>query len=194
MNEQGSGGKAATLPSAPRPVARLFFALWPECASRERLSGWAATLHRSCRGRRIRDEQLHVTLIFLGDVPLDRVPTVVQSADRLTCPTFTLRFARPGYWAKKRLAWAAPEEVPGSLATLARELGSMLKEAGFSVEDRPYFPHATLLRDARCPDLPDRFEGFEWRVEDFVLVRSTLTPRSGSQYEVIGRWPLSRAD
>jgi 2'-5' RNA ligase len=71
---------------------------------------------------------------------------------------------------------------------LAGGLASVLKAAGLEVDDRPYFPHVTLLRDAERHGLPE-LGGFEWRVRDFVLVESRLQS-TGSTYQVIGRWPL----
>jgi 2'-5' RNA ligase len=179
-------------PATPQParaaVARLFFALWPDALARAELGRWSAALYRTCGGRRVRDEQLHVTLAFLGRVLLERLPELRALADSLSCPGFTLRFDAPGCWPRKRLVWAAPAELPDELTRLAGGLASVLKAAGLEVDDRPYFPHVTLLRDAERHGLPE-LGGFEWRVRDFVLVESRLQS-TGSTYQVIGRWPL----
>ncbi|MFO1206434.1 MAG: RNA 2',3'-cyclic phosphodiesterase [Burkholderiales bacterium] len=177
-----------------RPIAdtahvRLFFALWPDAAARAHLGRWAADLHRSCGGRRTRDEQLHVTLAFLGKVPLGQLPMVRALAGRLTVPAFTLDFDAPGYWPRKRLVWAAPGRIPESLATLARELAEGLRGAGLEIEARSYFPHVTLVRDAGQPAAAPGGR-FSWEVRDFVLVESQLGP-GGSRYRVVGRWPLT---
>jgi RNA 2',3'-cyclic 3'-phosphodiesterase len=169
---------------------RLFFALWPDAAARAQLGRWSAALHRACGGRRMWDGQLHVTLAFLGDVSLDRLPVLRALAESLICTGFTLRFEAPGCRPRKHLVWAAPVEIPDGLAALAAGLAAALVAAGLGSEDRPYRPHATLLRDARCVSLPE-LEGFNWRVRDFVLVESTLAP-AGSTYQVIGRWPLAQ--
>lgn len=176
-------------PHGAAAAARLFFALWPDATVRRHLAGWAAAVHGSCGGRRVRDEQLHATLAFLGNVPLARLPELAALAAALAVPGFILRFEAAGYWPRKRLVWAAPVEVPHGLSTLAAGLASALKATGLEIEDRPYFPHVTLVRDARCRGLP-ALQGFAWDVEEFVLVASTLAP-SGSTYGVIGRWPLA---
>lgn len=181
-------------PATPQPAraalagARVFFALWPDAIARGELGRWSAELHRICGGRRVRDEQLHVTLAFLGRVLLERLPELRALADSLICPGFTLRFDAPGCWPRKRLVWAAPAELPDGLTRLAGGLASVLRAAGLEVDDRPYFPHVTLLRDAERHVLPE-LGGFEWRVRDFVLVESRLQA-TGSAYQVIGRWPL----
>jgi 2'-5' RNA ligase len=170
-------------------TARLFFALWPDATARVHLARWATVLQRICGGRRTRDAQLHVTLAFLGDVPLARVGELRALAASLACPGFTLRFAAPGHWPRKRIAWAAPAPAPDGLAVVAARLGSGLDTIGLRMDDRPFFPHVTLLRDARCERLPE-FEGFAWEVQDFVLVESKLGS-AGSTYRVIGQWPLT---
>jgi 2'-5' RNA ligase len=170
-------------------IARLFFALWPGPDTRERLGRWAAEIHRACGGRRIRDEQLHLTLVFLGAVPVDRIHEVCAAARMQRPPTFTLRFVKGGYWPRKRLVWTAPEETPVPLEALASGLAAELTRTGFRVDGRAYFPHVTLVRDARCRDLSVVPARFEWPVNDFALVRSTQTP-AGARYDLIERWPL----
>lgn len=150
-------------------------------------------LHRVWHGRRIRDEQLHLTLAFLGDVPVTRLPDATRAAGQVEEGAFRLRFLEPGCWPKKRVAWVAPNETPDRLVALVEALTSAVKQTGFGVEERPYVPHVTLLRDARCNAAPDRLEAFEWKVDDFALVRSTLLP-SGSRYEIVERWPLLPSD
>jgi 2'-5' RNA ligase len=183
---------AAISPVGVAAGARLFFALWPDAIVRAELGRWSADLHRACGGRRAREEQLHLTLAFLGDVPLARLPDLCALAALLAAPAFTLRFEAPGYWPRKRLVWAAPAEMPDALGALAGGLASALRAAGLRAEDRPYFPHVTLLRDASCRNLP-KSAGFDWPVRDFVLVESTLVS-TGSSYRVIGRWPLAASE
>jgi len=187
--------KSAAIPSNPLPAAgtaaRLFFALWPDAVTRGHLAHWADLLHRTCGGRRVRDDQLHVTLAFLGDVARERIPELHAIACSLGAGAFALRFTQPTYAVRQRLAWAAPFEVPGDLAELAARLASSLRNAGFRTEDRRYLPHVTLLRDARRRAMPEGLVGFEWCVRQFVLVESRLQ-RTGSAYEVIGAWPLGQ--
>jgi 2'-5' RNA ligase len=175
--------------SAAAGTERLFFALWPGPIERERLGRWANHLRKAFGGRRIRDEQLHLTLAFLGNVPRERLPSLNDIAQSLIVPAFTLQFTEAGCWPRNRVAWAAPAEIPDGLGALAAGLASALDAVGLRTDDRRYFPHVTLLRDARCRPLPQALEGFEWCVREFVLVASRLQP-TGLVYEVIGRWLL----
>jgi 2'-5' RNA ligase len=139
----------------------------------------------------VRDEQLHATLAFLGNVPLARLPELAELALSLALSVsgFTLRFDAPGCWPRRRLLWAAPVAVPDDLAALAARLASALQAAGLRTEDRPYFPHVTLVRDATCRGLPV-LDGFAWDVGEFALLESKLGS-AGATYWLIGRWPLA---
>ncbi|MDP2878543.1 MAG: 2'-5' RNA ligase family protein, partial [Sulfuricella sp.] len=81
------------------------------------------------------------------------------------------------------------EEMPAELALLVDDLRYRLGCAGVSFDAKPFVPHITLLRKANCKKNPLPAGEVEWRVEDFVLVRS-VPGESGSAYEVVGRWPL----
>ena len=53
------------------PTRRLFFALWPDAVLKAQIGHAARTPARSVDGRRVRDENLHLTLLFLGNVGAD---------------------------------------------------------------------------------------------------------------------------
>ncbi|MHC3464112.1 2'-5' RNA ligase family protein [Streptomyces flavovirens] len=69
-------------------------------------------------------------------------------------------------------------------------------------EHRPYIPHLALARSRVPVDLApytaalDGFEGTQWQVDGFGLVRShppaSGVPREQPRYEVVRAWPLGR--
>ena len=69
-------------------------------------------------------------------------------------------------------------------------LSEKLKEAQFTLDDRNYLPHVTLIRNANCQQVMPKFDAFQWEVNEFVLVESVRSDK-GAKYEVIDRWPLS---
>jgi 2'-5' RNA ligase len=181
------------LPEPPtgKPTARLFFAIWPDGAVRDQLDKVSLGLHHACGGRRTRAATIHLTLAFLGEVELGRIPPLLELASRVGGAAFELRLTRFDWWRKKRIAWAAPERVPAALSALVEDLTARLKEADFPVDERPYSPHVTLVRKADCRLAEFSSSPIEWPVEEFVLVRSVMG-EDGSNYEMIGRWPLQR--
>jgi len=136
----------------------------------------------------MRCDTLHVTLAFLGDIPADRLTEARKAADTVVAEPFDLELDRLGYWKHNRILWAGG--VSPRLTFLAEALGDNLRAAGFALESRPFFAHLTLLRDARCVELPVMREAVRWPVSEFVLAESRLS-REGSRYDIVGRWPLA---
>ena len=61
---------------------RLFFALWPPLEVAEQLAGVARAVAQQFGGKPTRQETLHLTLAFLGEVPDDRMSLLMQTARR----------------------------------------------------------------------------------------------------------------
>ncbi len=178
------------LTRAPRP-ARVFFALWPDDGVRDALHFHAQQLHRGCGGRAMRRENLHLTLVFVGDVAAERLDELKSVAGTISGSSFELVLDRLGYWRHNRIVSASPLTVPEALRELVGSLEGRLKQAGFEFDQRPYAPHITLLRDARAPGVPAPLD-LDWPVGDFVLVESARNVQ-GPAYRVVARWALHAA-
>jgi len=172
-------------------TARLFFALWPDGKARGVLDQAAAKIHRHCGGRRTRPETIHLTLAFLGEVPLSRLDDLRQAVADIALPAFGIALDRVGWWRHNRIVWAGGESVPQPLADLVGQLRERLKNCGFGFDSKPFVPHITLLRKAHCPDSEFPPLAAEWPAREFVLVRS-VTSAAGATYEIVGRWALQR--
>ena len=172
---------------APRP-ARVFFALWPDEGVRDALHFHAEQLHRGCGGRAMHRENLHLTLVFVGDVAVERLDELKSVAGTISGSSFELVLDRLGYWRHNRIVSASPLTVPEALLALVGSLEGRLQHAGFEFDQRSYAPHVTLLRDARAPGVPAPLH-LDWPVGEFVLVESVPGPR-GAEYHVRARWKL----
>ncbi len=173
---------------------RVFFALWPDAATAASLRATAQQWHRSLGGRVTREDSLHATLIFIGDIALDRLPSLLALAEGIQTPTFAMEFDAGGCWQHNHIAYLGMRRVPAALQNLQSELASRVQAAGFNVEKRRYSPHVTLIRKAVCSnEIPEKenptAEPVTWTVQDFVLVKSSINA-NGSRYEQIGHWPL----
>jgi 2'-5' RNA ligase len=156
---------------------------------RAALVALAQSLCGGCGGRTVRAPNLHLTLAFLGDVPVRRVAEAITVADAIGGSPFELAVDTHDYWRHNRIVWAGATQCPAPLRDLVARLGRGLRTTGFQCEARDYAPHITLLRDARRAPM-SQFSGIiRWRASDFALVRSTR--RDGALvYEVVERWPL----
>lgn len=174
--------------SCETPTLRLFFALWPGSAERSALARWQPALHALCGGRVMRPETLHLTLAFLGQVERARLAALQQTVREVSVPSFPLCLDTLRYWAHNRIVYAAPSAPPAALGRLAAELAERLRHAGWAFDARPFQPHVTLLRSARCPAvLPLPAAPVHWAVHDMALV-SSVRDEQGAHYEVLARF------
>ncbi|HZP91880.1 MAG TPA: RNA 2',3'-cyclic phosphodiesterase [Burkholderiales bacterium] len=169
---------------------RVFFALWPGAGVQAALADWASRLQRKLHGKSPQAATIHLTLAFVGEVPVSRLPALQAIGAGQSGRAFDLAIDSVGCWPHNAVAWASPETVPAALLELYGGLAMNLRAEGFRVDTRPYLPHITLLRRATCRELDWRpSEPIRWRVERFVLVQSQISSQ-GSNYTEIGSWPL----
>jgi 2'-5' RNA ligase len=170
-------------------TARLFFAAWPSSEIQRALGKRAQELARECGGRAIPAHNIHLTLVFLGDVERMRRAQIDALAGSISARRFELTVDRVEYWRHNRIVWAGVERCPEALQDLVAGLERALAAEKFRVEGRPYVPHITLLRDARRAPLQAALPGIAWPVTRFALVESVVRER-GRVYQVLREWPL----
>jgi 2'-5' RNA ligase len=169
---------------------RLFYALWPDKRSRKALASLAAEVARAGQGRAPREENVHLTLAFLGEVPAPQLDALLSLGGRVAteAQSFALALDHVG-GTSYRLAWVAPAEYNEPLHALQASLARALADEGFALERRMFRPHVTLARDCVRSVHRGPIPPIGWRVERLSLVAST-PGRGGSAYRDIGEWPL----
>jgi 2'-5' RNA ligase len=145
-------------------------------------------------------DRWHLTLLFLGSVPADRVAGLTAALGAAVPPTppMTLRLAGGGRFGSRRrpqVAWAGVDGDVGPLAELAGRLAAAARRLRLPVEDRPFRAHLTLGRwrphQPADGDLLDRLAGYRgpaWPVTEVRLVESRLGPQP--RYQAVQRWPV----
>ena len=171
---------------------RVFFALWPDASVAARMQTIAQHWQQGLGGRVMREDSLHATLVFIGDIEADRLAAVCDLASGIASPGFEMQLDTTGCWPHNHIAYLGLRRIPEALHGLHLELAAGLSAIGIETEMRPLHPHVTLIRKAEC----NRFEKqnpvsepVAWTVRDFVLVKSSLSA-NGSRYEQLGKWPL----
>jgi len=156
-----------------------------------KLHAIAQQVRRECGGRAVAQDNVHLTLAFLGDVPRDRLHQIESVAGEISGSRCDLAVDRLQYWRHNRILWAGVERCPEPLAGLAGKLSVGLRAIGFKLDDRPYVLHITLLRNARRAPAFPAIPAVAWPVAAFALIESV--PRGdGRAYEVLREWPLGR--
>ena len=95
------------------------------------------------------NSNLHLTLVFLGEIEQSDLPTLKSAISQVCVPKMKLIFGYTGVFKRKDgdIWWIGIESNP-HLIRLQKELAQSLRNAGFPVENRPYKPHITLVRRA----------------------------------------------
>jgi 2'-5' RNA ligase len=145
-------------------------------------------------------QRWHLTLLFLGDVPPDRVPALVEKAAPAVAaaPPMNLRLAGAGRFGslhRPQVAWAGLAGDVDPLVELARRLTGVAGSLRLAVEERPFRAHLTLgrWRPGRPADggLVDRLAGYRgpaWPVSEVRLLDSHLG--ADPRYDALAAWPV----
>ena len=180
-------------PGAGAP-ARLFFALVPDAVARRSLAALATDVARLTGGRAPREENLHLTLAFLGSVPPARIGELEAIGALAACAAapFPLTLDAVGAFRAAGVAWAGTAAVPAPLQDVFERLRALLRTAGLPAERRAFHPHVTLARHC-VRGLPGAaIAPVGWRVESIVLMASE-TLAGGPRYRALASWPLAGA-
>ena len=173
---------------------RLFFALEPPPTARAALASLADALAEPFGGRAVPRDNLHLTLVFVGEVDPVRVDALraVGEAARAAAAPFAVSLDRVGRFARAQVGWAAPGAAPPALQALHEALRDGCVAAGFPMEDRPYAPHVTMVRKARRDaPAPPAFAPIVMRARAFSLMSSTQGPAGrGVVYRAVARFGL----
>ena len=146
-----------------------------------------------------RDENLHITLNFLGDVPETELNNVCQAASRAVedVAAFDIQIEGLGAFpevARPRVIWLGITEGQSELQQLQRKLEQALEPLGFPPERRLYRPHLTLGRIKRSgksnPHLVDYLRtqsqlSIGGCSADCVVAYSSFLDRSGPTYTAL---------
>ena len=182
-------------PRCASRTVRLFFAIWPDNEAQEEMAALAQRLDLEslCGGRKTRPENIHLTLVFIGEVDAIKLKALREAARQtqaLGIRGFDLVFDGIRYWKHNQIVYATASVVAPELMHLVTGLQSAVSAAGFGLEDRPYIPHITLMKRASCRALPELPKPVVWPVREWMLVQSEQT--SGrSVYSPVHRWSLA---
>jgi len=144
------------------------------------------------------DDQLHLTLAFLGDVDRRAEQDLADALAAVESPPFELAVRGVGHFERKgrpSALWAGigPSEP---LDRLQRRVVAACRRAGLEPDRKAFRPHVTLARLGRSSPPAGRWLAAHgtlaagpWEVDEFALYESRLTP-AGAQYEPLARFSL----
>ena len=173
---------------------RLFVACEPPPTIRDAL---LAAMGGVAGARWQRDDQLHCTLRFIGEVDRHAAQDIAAALGGVRHPPVGVTLGSSGVFDRRGRIdslWAGvgPFEP---LHALKKAIDAALVRAGVPPESRAFHPHITLARFGRLAGDAGGFvplvplAGLAWRVNAFALYESTLG-HDGADYTVVERYPL----
>lgn len=169
-------------------MIRLFVAIPLPGEVRVQLS----LLQSGLKGARwVKPENIHLTLRFIGEAPMDEADDIGAALSGIQAPAFTLALDGIGSfkWGDRPNALWAGVEKSEPLAHLQAKVESALVRTGLPPGERKFAPHATLarLKHAKPPRVEAwiidhvAFHTAPFAVDRFTLFSSFLSS-SGAIY------------
>ena len=163
---------------------RVFIALAPPDDAKDELARALRPAYDAYpRMRWNRIEDWHITLAFLGELPVTAVPLLRPPLERLAASHRPLELGLVGGGHfDDRVLWSGIDGDVEGLQQLAAEVRTVVRECGITFQERPLRPHLTLAR-ARRDDpasvvegaaLLSGFTGRRWRTDRLHLVGSNF--------------------
>jgi 2'-5' RNA ligase len=144
------------------------------------------------------EEQLHLTLRFIGEVERPLAEDLAAALGRVRAEPFAARICGVGRFEQRNSGalWAGVEPK-ALLAALAAKVERVCVSVGLEPERRAFHPHITLARwkgrrTREVLDFLERKRGLSsppFDVAEFTLFESRLS-RHGAHYEEVARYPL----
>ena len=151
----------------------------------------------------VKEENLHITLAFLGDISTGILPLLEALLIKLTVKndSFQLTFRNFGSFGKPapKVIWIGIDEN-FQLNTIQRQLNKYLNEINFEFDSKPFVPHLTLGRVKSISDI-NEFRNFSKEysnqllhtsnIDTIVLYESLLKPE-GPHYKIVNTFRFGR--
>ena len=144
------------------------------------------------------EDQLHLTLRFVGEVERPAADDLAAALTRIAAPALDLRLSGTGRFEQRAsgVLWAGVEPRE-PVAALAAKVERVCQSVGIAPERRAFHPHITLARwkgrrSREVAEFLDRSRGFSsesFTVDRFILFESRLS-RHGAHYEDVATYPL----
>ena len=147
--------------------------------------------------RASKEDQIHITLSFLGDTPPERIPGLVANLRESLSGISSFGLSLKGIGAfpnvrRPRVVWIGIDEGRNELALLAGRVRYAVRKSRLKQDDKPFSPHVTIGRVQGPVDVSELEKRYrdkvfsEFRVDSVRLMSSVLGP-SGAKHTLVER-------
>lgn len=152
-------------------------------------------------GRAVPEENIHLTLAFLGEAPEAILDELDETLAAMRADAFPLTISGVNTFggANPRAVWAGIAPEP-RLAALVKRIEGHARRAGLELPHRRFVPHITLARFRNGTEETSEFRRYVGAhvglsigpvdIRSFGLFSSQLGA-GGPQYEELARYPLA---
>ncbi len=144
----------------------------------------------------VETQNLHITLRFIGEVPLSTVEEVKDVLRSLNFKPFRIKLAGLGAFpspSRPRVVWIGVAEGGEELARLRDEIERGLREIGIQPERQKFHPHLTIARVKGTRNIHSlvriisEYSDYEFGevMVDRVRLKKSILTRKGPIYETL---------
>ncbi|WP_325891631.1 RNA 2',3'-cyclic phosphodiesterase [Grimontia sp. NTOU-MAR1] len=175
-----------------KDTQRLFFALdlaHPDNAeSKQQII--ELKQHLSPLGRPVPNDNLHITLAFLGEVDSQAYRALCDAADKISLPAISTQTTETGQFSKQGIVWLGLD-LDDTLNTLAASLQGFAADILIRPTEKRFIPHISLLHRTKVTEnlhqlsVPLTFDQFG--------IYASIPDKSGRDvyYRCLNRWTLT---
>ena len=167
---------------------RLFLSVNFDKTTKERFQQIQNRMREQGSGRFTSPENLHMTLVFFGEMPDELVPIICTAMRSINISKTQIKIAQIGCFSEGKNLWWAGIEGNRKLNDLQQRISEKLDQVGIWYEKERFFPHVTLVRNyhpgKRFNKRKAFGEPFTCIVDSFSLMESVLG-KDGPVYKEI---------
>lgn len=146
-------------------------------------------------------ENIHLTLSFLGDVSINKIPDIIQSVEHnIATAQFQLSISGTGVFPSSRspkVLWLGIDKGIDELKLLHHQIKKSVTELKENYENNTFVPHISIARIRRLHRkidvlafLNSVYSPIDLEVDSISMYESKLFPK-GAQYTIINTFPLN---
>lgn len=125
------------------------------------------------RGNFTPKNNFHITLHFLGEISEEKVEIISNLLEKVDVSKFIVKISKLTNLKNMVILEIEKNDI---LNNLQHDLGLLLKKEGFNIDDRNYYPHITLVREAKKEI--EKELNIESEVDKITLFLSTRDEKS----------------
>lgn len=155
------------------------------------------------RWRKVKREQLHLTLRFIGEAESSRIDQLQEKLKGIDLPAFNLKLKGVGFFPDDRpvrVIWLGIENT-SALMDLQQKVDEIVSDVMNSDREHSFVPHVTLARTKKgflkteelLDFIPEANEQFEFNVQSFQLMESKKGSR-GMEHHIVENFELKSSE